>query len=105
MVPNLAKNIPQINDDSVTNYITGSYPNSMSILKSTPNEIINIVNLLKSGNSVGFDEISSVVVKAVILEISIPLNTIINLSLNYGQFSNQLKIAKLEPNYKSSDKK
>ena len=43
--PNLAKNIPQINDDSVTNYITGSYPNSMSILKSTLNEIINIVCL------------------------------------------------------------
>ena len=67
----------------------------MSILKSTPNEIINIVNLLKSGSSVSIDEISSVVVKAVILEISIPINTIINLSLNSGQFPNQLKIAKI----------
>ena len=103
--PNLAKNIPQINGDSVTNYITGSYPNSMSILESTPNEIIKIVNLLKSGSSVGIDEIYSVVVKAVILEISTPLNTIINLSLNSGQFPNQLKIAKIIPIYNSSDKK
>ena len=103
--PNLANNIPQINDDSVTNYITGSYPNSMSILESTHNEIINIVNLLKYGSSVGIDEISSVVVKAVILEISKPLNTIINLSLKSGQFPNQLKIAKFLPIYKSSGKK
>ena len=55
MGPNLANNIPQINDDSVTNYITGSYSNNMSILESTHNEIINIVNLLKSGSSVGID--------------------------------------------------
>ena len=61
----------------------------MSILEGAPNEIIDIVNLLKSGSFVGIDEISSVVVKAVILETSIPLNTIINLSLNSGQFSNQ----------------
>ena len=77
----------------------------MSILESTPNEIINIVNLLKSGSSVGNNEISSVVVKAVILEISKPLNTIINLSLKSGQFPNQLKIAKIIPIYKSSNKK
>ena len=77
----------------------------MSILESTSNEIINIENLLKSGSSVGIDEISSVVVKAVILEISIPLNIIINLTLNSGQFPNQLKIAKIIPIYKSSDRK
>ena len=77
----------------------------MSILESTLNEIINIVNLLKSGRSVGIDEISSVVVMAIILEISMPLNTIMNLSLNSGQFPNQLKIAKIIPIYKSSDKK
>ena len=82
--PKLATNIPQINDDSATNYITGSYPNSISVLKNTSKEIINIVHLLKSGSSVGIDEISSVVVK-----ISIPLNTIINLCLNSGQFRNQ----------------
>ena len=70
----------------------------MYILESTHNDIINIVNLLKSGRSVGIDEKSSVLVKAVILEISIPLNTIINLSLNSGQFPNQLKIAKIFTN-------
>ena len=50
------------------------------------------------------DEISSVVVTAVILKISVLLNTIINLSLNSGQFPSQLKIAKIIPIYKSSDK-
>ena len=45
----------------------------MSILESTPNEIINILNLLKSGSYADIDSISSVVIKAVILEISIPL--------------------------------
>ena len=77
----------------------------MSILESTPYQLINIVNLLKSGSSVGIDELSSVVIKAVILEISIPLNTISNLSLNSGQFSNQLKIAKIITIYKLNDNK
>ena len=58
----LQNNIPQINDDCVTNYITGSYLNSMSILESTCNEIINIVNLLISGSYVDIDEIPSDVV-------------------------------------------
>ena len=63
-------------------------------------KLLTLVNLLKSGSSVGIDKISSVVVKGVILEISMPVNIIINLSLNCGQFNNQLKIAAIIPIYK-----
>ena len=43
----LQKKYSTKNDDSVTNYITGSYPSSVSILESNTNEIINISKFIK----------------------------------------------------------
>ena len=66
----------------------------MSVFESTSNEVINIVNILKSSNSVGYDQISPNLIKNVISVISTPLSNIINLSLNTGKVPDQLKIAK-----------
>ena len=48
----------EIKNKNVTMYIKVTNLNSMFVFESTPNEIINIVNLLKSSNSVDYDEIS-----------------------------------------------
>ena len=77
----------------------------MSVIESTPNEVINIVNILKSSNSVGYDQIFTNLIKNVISEISTPLSNIIHLSLNTGKVPDQLKIGKIIPIYKSNDKK
>ena len=77
----------------------------MSVFESTPNEVINIVNILKSSNSVGYDQISPNRIKNVISEISTPLSNLSNLSLNTGKVRDQLKIAEIIPIYKSNDKK
>ena len=76
----------------------------MSVFESTPNEVIDIVNILKSSNSVGYDQIFPKLIKNVISEISTPLSNIINLSWNTGKVPDQLKIAKIIPIYKSNDK-
>ena len=58
----------------------------MSVFESTSNEYINIVNILKSSNSVGYDQISPNLIKNVLSEISTPLR---NLSMNTGKVSDQ----------------
>ena len=86
----------------LTKYVKGTYLNSMSVFDSTPNEVFNI---LKSSNFVSYDQNFPNLIKNVISEISIALSDIINLSLNIGKQSDQLKIAKIIPIYKSNDKK
>ena len=75
----------------------------MSVFESMLNEVINIVNILKSSNSVGYDQIFPNLIKNVISEISTPLSNIINLSLNTGKVPNQLKIEFFLPIYKFND--
>ena len=77
----------------------------MSVFEITPNEIIIIVNLLKSSNYVGYDEISPNLIKYFKSEISIPLSTIISISLNTGKVPGQLKISKIITIYKSNENK
>ena len=67
----------------------------MSVFESMLNDVINIFNILKSSNSVGYDQISPNFIKNVISEISTTLSNIINLSLNTGKVPDQLKIAKI----------
>ena len=69
----------------------------MSIFESTSNEMSNMVNLIISRNSFGYDEISPKLTKYVISEISISRGNIINLSLNTDKDPNRLKIARNIP--------
>ena len=77
----LQKNVPECKNENVTKYIKGTHLNSMSVFKSTK-EVINIVNLLKSSNLVGYDQISPNLIQNVISKISKPIRTINNLYLN-----------------------
>ena len=69
------------------------------------NEVISIVNKMKSKTSSGHDSISTKLIKQSINNIIEPLTIIINKSLSTGIIPNQLKIAKVIPIHKQSDKK
>ena len=68
------------------------------------NEVIGIVNNFKNSNSCGIDDISPIVVKNIIYFIVKPLIHIVNISLSTGIVPNDLKIAKIIPVFKKSDK-
>ena len=100
----MQKNITDVNNETATKYIKGIYLNSMSVFESTPHEVNNIVDILKSSNSIGYDQISPNPIKDFISEISTLLSNIITLSFNTDKVPNQLKMAKIIPIYKSNDK-
>ena len=87
----------------IAGHLTWTYLNSMLVTETEPNEIKNIVDILKARSSKGYDDISSRVVKDAIDEISTPLTTFFNKSLLNGIFPDKLKIAKLIPIFKSVD--
>ena len=102
-MPILAKKISYSIGD-VNEYLTGKYPNSMFIVGTNENEIINIVTMLISSFSKGKDDIASEIVTNVIMEISSSLSMVFNVSLSTGTFPDKLKITKIVPIYKSDDK-
>jgi hypothetical protein len=73
----------------------------MFIQYVAPQDIINIVNKLKSSS--GQDGISTKIMKATITNIINPITYIINQSLQTSIVPDQMKIAKVVPIYKSSD--
>ena len=87
-----------------SDYMSGNFSKSMGIIDTNSDEIIRTVNLLKSSFSKGADDISSVVTKKVINELSLPLSIIFNKSFQLGQFLDKLKITKIIPIFKSEDK-
>ena len=88
----------------VTSYMLNNYPNSMCVDNPNINEISNIIASLKSGNINGNDGVSSALIKYLPAEIAIPLTSIFNKSITYGQFPKSLKIAKICPIYKCDNK-
>ena len=76
----------------------------MFITDTSCNEIMNIVQFVKSNSSKGNDDLSPLILKEIISEISLPLTTIFNKSFANGQFPDKLKITKIVPIYKSDDK-
>ena len=67
-VPVLQKNTPEVRNETVSKYIKGTYLNSMYVCENTPSEVINIVNILKSSNSVGYYQISPNLMKMLYLK-------------------------------------
>ena len=63
-----------------------------------------IITMLKSSFTKDNDDISSKIVKNVIMEITSPLSIFVNVSLLTGIFPDKLKIAKIVSIYKSDDK-
>ena len=78
------------------------FQNQTKILCSE--EIINIARNLKNSKGVGLDGFSTPVVKQIITDISAPLTTIFNKSLEHGIFPDKLKLAKVTPVFKSDNR-
>ena len=76
---------------------------SIFLNPTSPDEIIKITQKLKSSNSSGVDNISTKLLKSIINEIAPVLSHIFNRSLLTGTVPSQLKIAKVNPIFKSND--
>ena len=101
----LASNIPVS-----TNHFSTYMPklkndkSTFALYLTTPEEIICIVNSLKSNDSFGVDEIPITIIKAVIPYIAKIFSKILNCCLSNGIFPDSMKIAKVCPIYKSGEK-
>ena len=96
---NLAKCIP-LDPRSPTTFIKRN-PQSMAIMPIIQNDVINVIKNLKA-SSPGWDSISAVVVKAIYPCFIEPLTHILNLSVMYGVFPSELKLAKAIPLFKAN---
>lgn len=103
--PDLAKKIPKA-DGHYRDYLqTEKRPSKSLFFRPTDcNEIINIVNNLKTNKSPGFDGITAKTLKPVINLIAPPLSEIFNMSMETGVFPQSMKIAKVTPIFKAGDK-
>ena len=99
--PNLANKIPD-NNKSPTTYMADRVLESMVIAPVVDNDVKSIIKCLKDSTS-GWDAISAKVVKATHSSFITPLTHIMNLSLRYGIFPAELKIARVIPLFKSED--
>ena len=86
-----------------TDYLDDPTEHRFNFSKVTENEIVVIINNLKSKNFSGKDEISNKLLKSIKGEISKPLTIIINQCLETGIFPGALKVAKVKPLFKKGD--
>lgn len=102
--------------ESIANAITKTHQNpeltlkctsmtSMFLHKTNKNEVINVIGSLKVNSAPGEDEICNNFLKSCHLEIADMLVDLINMAVEYGQFPDELKIAKVIPLYKLSGEK
>ncbi len=99
---NLAKDIPN-STVSHRSYLSGNYVNSMSLELTTEEEIVEIINSLRSGTAAGYDNIPISALKNSVSLISEPIAHIINLSISSGIVPDLMKIARVIPLFKSGD--
>ena len=86
-----------------TDYLDDPAEHRFNFSKVTENEIVVIINNLKSKNSSGKDEISNKLLKFIKVEISKPLTIITNQCLETRMFPDALKVDKVKPLYKKGD--
>ena len=103
--PSLASKIPPP-DTTVLKHILSydSPPDSLFFTPCTSEEVLKITSSLKPSTSSGVDGISSNLLKQIIPEIIDVLIHIFNCSLSTGNIPSKLKIAKVNPVFKSGDK-
>ena len=87
------------------NFLPDNINESIVLNPTDVTEVQEIGRSLKSGNSMGYDNICALILKNSIDVISSPLVEIINLSLSQSVFSDKLKITKLIPVFKAGESK
>ena len=100
--PNLARKI-NCKDKHFSDFLHSPSDTSIFFTPTDTHEIIEIVKSLKNSNSSGHDEITTKLLKQIIIDIAPPLMHIFNLSLSNGVYPNSFKIAKVIPIFKKDD--
>ena len=90
---------------SITEYLKLMWFNTKTIflLPTEENEIQKIAFELLSKSSSGYDSVSNVLLKEIIVHIAEPLSHIFNQSMQTGEFPNDMKLAEVVPLYKSKE--
>ena len=74
--------------------ITNPNANSLYLVPTSSDEVLQIINLLKSKKSTGHDGISTRLLKQIQFAISTPLTVILNKSLENGEVPAPLKLVR-----------
>ena len=101
--PDLAKDIPHPPNKAYTDLLKEKIAFSFNFSTVSTDHLLKIINNLKPKSSFGHDNISTMLLKSISLEIISVLSLIINQSLSTGIFPDKLKIAKITPIYKKDD--
>ena len=80
------------------------YDTSMFLPPTTIHEILALIKNLPNKRSSGYDNISNLLLKALSVHITVPLEIIFNKSIEEGVFPENMKEADIVPLYKSKDK-
>ena len=99
--PNLEKNIPNIANTHISDYMKERKNNSMFIGGVTEYDVMKVVNNLKKKVSKDCNDIDMTIIKTIIYEIVTPFTYICNQSFLSGTFPNKMKLAKVIPLYKT----
>ena len=97
------QNVPST-DVNYSDFSSDQYSHSIFIDPVVPSDITNTAHKLKSKSSFGHDEISTKLLKQTINNITLPITHMINRSFITGIVPDQMKIAKVVPVYKSSER-
>ena len=99
----LADKIPKGTKSFKEYIITNPNANSLYLVPTSSDEVLQIINSLKSKRITAHDGISTRLLKQIQFAISTPLTVILNKSLENGEVPATLKLAKVVPIYKAKD--
>jgi len=99
----LADKIPKGTKSFKEYIITNPNVNSLYLVPTSSDEVLQIINSLKSKRITAHDGISTRLLKQIQFAISTPLTVILNKSLENGEVPATLKLAKVVPIYKAKD--
>ena len=88
------------NNDKFLDYLKNPCSSSIYLQFTSPQEVINLINSLKSNKAVGHDDILPYFLKISDYIIALPLSLILNCCITAGIFPSKLKLAKVVPVYK-----
>ena len=99
----LANKIAYSGNKTFRDYLTDNESDNFSFTNVDEHTVINIINSLPTKNSIGYDTISTKLLKEIALRISKPLTILTNEVLTTGIFPDNLKLAKIVPILKKGD--
>ena len=88
------------NNDKFLDYLKNPCSSSIYLQSTPPQEVINLINSLKSNKAGGHDDILPYFLKISGYIIALPLSLILNCCITAGIFPSKLKLAKVVPVYK-----